>query len=169
MSQTEKKAENQTNKQNLYTNQLLKIHITYILYQCIIYQYNCPIYNFYLLLKSICIVRCILFDIVNFPVIQLFDLLFSYFPNSYNATEETPEIEPIFTRLEQMSMKRPIRVNSLNSFIVTGISSVIFFLTGRQLVAFKCNVRAWYAHKEIFNFIVRNLDNRFLYIPYFFK
>ena len=100
-----KKAENQTNKQNLYTNQLLKIHITYILYQCIIYQYNCPIYNFYLLLKSICIVRCILFDIVNFPVIQLFDLLFSYFPNSYNATEETPKIEPIFTRLEQMSIE----------------------------------------------------------------
>ena len=71
--------------------------------------------------------------------------------------------------VKNKSMKRPIRVNSLNSFIVTGISFVIFFLTGRQLVAFKCNVWAWYAHKEIFNFIVRNLNNRFLHIPYFLK
>ena len=75
-----------SNKQTyLNTNQLLTIHITYILYQCIIYQKKCRIYNFYLLLKSICIVRCILFDVVKFPVIQLFDLLFSYFPNSYNG------------------------------------------------------------------------------------
>jgi hypothetical protein len=57
---------------------------TYILYQCIIYQCNCRIYNFYLLLKSICIVRCTLFAIVKFPVIQLFDCLLRIF--AYSST-----------------------------------------------------------------------------------